>query len=176
MCSALFSTISCDTTGTTFSVKCSFMEIYMEAVRDLLSTNPSAVLRVHESPTRGVYVDGLIEETVRTPADILALVQAGEKNRVVAQTKMNSVSSRSHRCACVCVFCFVLKMTFHRSPFVSVVYLLSTLRKQTKRALFSRVRVLLCWLLTCVVRLGNIPTDMCMCHVCVCFGSMQQVS
>jgi hypothetical protein len=41
------------------------MEVYMETVRDLLgapSGGAAPVMRVHESPARGVFVDGLTDE------------------------------------------------------------------------------------------------------------------
>jgi hypothetical protein len=105
--SSIFASIEADRSGALYTIKCSFMEIYMEAVRDLLGSNPTATLRVHESPTKGVFVDGLTEEYVGSPGEILELLRTGEKSRVVAQTKMNAVSSRSHRHVTVfCVFRF----------------------------------------------------------------------
>merc|ERR1712137_958431 len=71
------------------------MEIYKENVRDLL--HPSApTLSVRESPTKGVYVEGLTEEYVASEEDITELIQLGERSRSVSSTKMNQRSSRSH--------------------------------------------------------------------------------
>lgn len=58
----IFQSIHADTSGTKYVVKCSFLEIYNEQIRDLL--NPSQNnLQVRESPQRGIYV-GDATETV----------------------------------------------------------------------------------------------------------------
>lgn len=57
----MFRYIADDTEGTEFTIKCSFLEIYKERVRDLL--NPKQInLKVHETPGRGVWVEDLTEE------------------------------------------------------------------------------------------------------------------
>lgn len=61
----IFQAISEDTTGTEYTLKCSYLEIYKEQINDLLDTKKKN-LAVHENPTRGVYIDGLTEE-VRSP-------------------------------------------------------------------------------------------------------------
>ena len=56
----IFEKISSDTSGTNYVVKCSFLEIYNEQIRDLL--NPSQTnLQVRESPQRGIYVGDATE-------------------------------------------------------------------------------------------------------------------
>ena len=77
-------------------VKCSFVEIYMEQVRDLLNPQNTTPLRVRESSTNGVWLDGVVEEEVSSEEEALALLQFGEKYRKVAFTQMNATSSRSH--------------------------------------------------------------------------------
>lgn len=78
-----------------FTIKVSFLEIYLEKVRDLL--NPSqANLKIRETRDNDIYVDGLKEIYVNSFEDILALIRKGQKHRVVAETKMNQYSSRSH--------------------------------------------------------------------------------
>jgi kinesin family protein 5 len=94
-CEHIFNYIERDTSGTEFTIKCSFLEIYKEVIRDLL--NPDKVnLKVRESPTRGVWVQDLTEEFVTCEEDIFELLKLGEKYRSVSATKMNAVSSRSH--------------------------------------------------------------------------------
>jgi kinesin family protein 5 len=96
MASQLFKRITEDKEGTEFTIKCSFMEIYKERVRDLL--NPKSVnLKVHETPTRGVWVEDITEEFVATEDDVLELLRLGDKFRAVTPTRMNDASSRSHR-------------------------------------------------------------------------------
>jgi Kinesin motor domain len=84
--------------GTEFFVRCSFLEVYKEVVRDLLSPAPPTKggLRVREAPSRGVWVDGLSEHCVADLGEALNLIRVGEKSRSVAATGMNATSSRSH--------------------------------------------------------------------------------
>ncbi|KAJ8663344.1 kinesin heavy chain [Lichtheimia ornata] len=78
-----------------FTVKVSFMEIYMEKVRDLL--NPAAEnLPIHEDKTKGVYVKGLLEVYVGSSDEVYEVMRRGSNNRVVGYTNMNAESSRSH--------------------------------------------------------------------------------
>ncbi|CAO3622231.1 unnamed protein product [Cunninghamella echinulata] len=78
-----------------FTVKVSYMEIYMEKVRDLL--NPSQDnLPIHEDKSKGVYVKGLLEVYVSSTEEVYEVMKSGGNNRVVAYTNMNAESSRSH--------------------------------------------------------------------------------
>jgi centromeric protein E len=77
-----------------FLVRASFLEIYNEDVRDLLS-NSSQTLQVREDPRRGVFVQSQ-EEMVTDYESLLRLLFQGEKSRTVASTQMNERSSRSH--------------------------------------------------------------------------------
>jgi len=81
-----------------FAVKCSFLEIYNETVQDLLnpSTKLKEGLRVRETPTRGVWVEGLTEHEATDKEDVERLLGLGELNRTTAFTEMNAESSRSH--------------------------------------------------------------------------------
>lgn len=80
--------------GVEFLVKCSFLEIYQEQVMDLLGETGSLQLR--EDMKRGVYVEGLVEQTVLSVAQALDLIREGTRNRHVGATSMNKESSRSH--------------------------------------------------------------------------------
>jgi hypothetical protein len=62
--SQLFAYITRTREDTEFAIKCSFLEIYKERIRDLLNPK-NANLKVRETPSRGVWVDGITEE-VRT--------------------------------------------------------------------------------------------------------------
>lgn len=53
-------------------------------------------LAIREDKKRGVYVDGLSEWVVRSPAEIYGLMERGAQVRATGETKMNEVSSRSH--------------------------------------------------------------------------------
>lgn len=94
-CKHIFDCIESDETETEYTLKCSFLEIYKEIIRDLL--DPAGVnLKVRETPSRGVWVQGLSEHFVACIEDIMDLLELGEKSRATSSTKMNSVSSRSH--------------------------------------------------------------------------------
>lgn len=77
-----------------FVVRASFLEIYNEEVRDLLSSN-NKTLQVREDPRRGVFVQSE-EEIVSDFSSLLDILFRGEKSRAFASTAMNERSSRSH--------------------------------------------------------------------------------
>lgn len=77
-----------------FSVRASFLEIYNEEVRDLLS-NDSRVLQIREDPMKGVFVEAE-EKPVHDFETLLNILFQGDKSRKFAQTSMNERSSRSH--------------------------------------------------------------------------------
>lgn len=94
-CRFIFEHIARNPDHCEFKVTCSFLEIYKEVIKDLL--NPKGVnLKVRETPTRGVWVEGLSEAEVSSHMEVLRLLHQGEEHRAVASTNMNSVSSRSH--------------------------------------------------------------------------------
>ena len=81
---------------TKFLIRASYLEIYNEQVRDLLSANVNARLDIREDPDRGVYVKDLtLHESIDT-AGIIKMMAKGTANRSVGATAMNSDSSRSH--------------------------------------------------------------------------------
>lgn len=77
-----------------FLVRASFLEIYNEEVRDLLS-NSNQTLQIREDPRRGVFVQSK-EEIVTDFDTLLGILFQGESNRAFASTAMNERSSRSH--------------------------------------------------------------------------------
>ena len=84
--------------GLRFSVKCSFLECYNEEISDLLAPSaagPGLCVRDGDA-TRGIFVQGLTEESVLNADDVLALIQRGALQQHQAATKMNERSSRSH--------------------------------------------------------------------------------
>ncbi|OJD30708.1 kinesin family protein [Diplodia corticola] len=110
-CEALFDRIKNEPSpNTTYSVHVSYFEVYNEHVCDLLAhrTNPPVYLKIRESQTDGVYVQGLTDAAVRSHADVERLMKIGDLNRTTAATKMNDSSSRSHA-----VFTINLKQMQH---------------------------------------------------------------
>lgn len=78
-----------------YTVRVSYMEIYMERIRDLL--NPvNDNLPIHEERGRGVYVKGLLEIYVSSVQEVYEVMRRGGSSRAVAATNMNAESSRSH--------------------------------------------------------------------------------
>eukprot|EP00927_Polykrikos_kofoidii_P015388 TRINITY_DN16830_c0_g1_i1.p1 TRINITY_DN16830_c0_g1~~TRINITY_DN16830_c0_g1_i1.p1 ORF type:complete len:802 (-),score=200.43 TRINITY_DN16830_c0_g1_i1:201-2498(-) len=79
-----------------FLVRASYLEIYNEEIRDLLSKNPKAKLELKDHPEGGVYVKDLSNLIVKGVADLGQVMEVGQRNRSVASTLMNNESSRSH--------------------------------------------------------------------------------
>lgn len=97
-CQDLFDTIAskCDGNG---KVELSYLEIYNEEVRDLLSDKigkAAPQLKIRETLNGEVYVSGLSAKEVKSSQEIASFVEEASSRRVVASTAMNAVSSRSH--------------------------------------------------------------------------------
>jgi kinesin family protein 3/17 len=80
----------------TYLVRCSFMEIYNEQLRDLLDYKADKKLSLKENKDHGVYVHGLSLHAVTNIQDIERLMETGTKHRFTRETQMNETSSRSH--------------------------------------------------------------------------------
>ena len=95
---AIFQGIEDADQGIEFTVKLSYVEIYSERVRDLLTARNSGSdnLKIREGTHGGVYIEGVTETYVNSVEQILALMDDGQRNRAVASTNMNETSSRSH--------------------------------------------------------------------------------
>ena len=91
-----------------FTIKLSFIEIYMERIRDLLAddhcTDQPYSLKLRNDEDSGVFVDGVIEEEVAGAKALYRLLAKGNTNRAVGSTKMNAQSSRSHS-VCMLTLC-----------------------------------------------------------------------
>lgn len=90
----IFSQIKEQADDRIFLVRASFLEIYNEEVRDLLSPS-NQTLPIREDPKRGVFVQS-VEEIVTDFESLLRILFQGEKSRAFAATAMNERSSRSH--------------------------------------------------------------------------------
>ena len=95
---AIFQGIEDADSGIEFTVKLSYVEIYSERVRDLLTARNSGSdnLKIREGTHGGVYIEGVTETYVNSVEQILSLMDDGQRNRAVASTNMNETSSRSH--------------------------------------------------------------------------------
>lgn len=79
-----------------FLVAVSYLEIYMEELRDLLKPNSKKVLELREHEQLGVYVPNLHSVLCKNVDDMINVMAQGNKNRTVGRTNMNEHSSRSH--------------------------------------------------------------------------------
>ena len=78
-----------------FLVSVSFLEIYNENIRDLL-TEGEERLEIKEDKNKGLYVQDLSKVACKSADEMLAVMFKGDKNRSVGATAMNEGSSRSH--------------------------------------------------------------------------------
>lgn len=66
----------------------SYLEIYNEQVKDLLSDKPSNLMIV-EDPSKGVIVPDLNEFKVISPEELASLIYMGNQRRTMAPTTAN---------------------------------------------------------------------------------------
>ncbi|RLN94816.1 hypothetical protein BBJ28_00019205 [Nothophytophthora sp. Chile5] len=89
-----------------YRVTVSFLEVYNENIRDLLSdgascssassTPVSEFLDLREDPVRGPVVAGISEVEACNAQEVMKLLRKGNKHRSQEATAANAVSSRSH--------------------------------------------------------------------------------
>ncbi|KAE8354043.1 P-loop containing nucleoside triphosphate hydrolase protein [Aspergillus coremiiformis] len=91
----IFASILTSPSNIEYTVRVSYLEIYMERIRDLLVPQNDN-LPVHEEKSRGVYVKGLLEVYVSSVQEVYEVMRRGGTARAVAATNMNQESSRSH--------------------------------------------------------------------------------
>ena len=91
----IFASILASPGNIEYTVRVSYMEIYMEKIRDLLQPQNDN-LPIHEEKSRGVYVKGLLEIYVSSVQEVYEVMRRGGTARAVAATNMNQESSRSH--------------------------------------------------------------------------------
>ena len=80
-----------------YDVLFSYLQIYLDKVQDLMSP-ASGNLDIVRSESGEVSIPGLVQKECRTRERFIELYEEGDQHRIVAATKMNPVSSRSHSC------------------------------------------------------------------------------
>jgi kinesin family protein 15 len=88
----------------TYTVRASFLEVFNEKIFDLFEpssgsgsgSTAGSSLQLREDSQRGVFVDGLSEEPVRSAMECQELMVRGAQARRVGETALNRESSRSH--------------------------------------------------------------------------------
>lgn len=97
---ALFNKLEIDDAES--SVKCSFIELYNEELRDLISPDENAKLKIYDDNSNSkkgnsaTIVQGMEESHIKSATEGIKLLQNGSLKRQVAATKCNDLSSRSH--------------------------------------------------------------------------------
>lgn len=88
-----------------YLVRASYLEIYQEDIRDLLSKDQSRRLELKERPDTGVYVKDLQSFVCKSVKEIEHVMNVGNQNRAVGATNMNEHSSRSHAIFIITIEC-----------------------------------------------------------------------
>ncbi|KAH7288003.1 hypothetical protein KP509_31G006700 [Ceratopteris richardii] len=77
-----------------YVVRLSYLEVYNESVRDLLSPGRPLILR--EDSKQGTIAAGLTHYEAYSADEIMTLLHQGNQNRTTEPTRANETSSRSH--------------------------------------------------------------------------------
>jgi kinesin family protein 11 len=81
-------------------VKVSFIELYNEGLRDLISQDEAIKLKIYDNTAKKVHtatvVQGMEEKHIRNADEGIKVLQEANLKRQVAATKYNDFSSRSH--------------------------------------------------------------------------------
>jgi len=92
-----------EASGSEFTIRVSFLELYNEELQDLLVPPSTSLaggqekkLKLCEDVKKGVVCQNLEEVTVMSKNDIFEILQRGIKQRATAATLCNKNSSRSH--------------------------------------------------------------------------------
>jgi kinesin family protein 18/19 len=89
------------TRDSNYSVTVSYVEIYNEAIRDLLipekeKTSSSNYLDLRDDPVKGVVLAGATEYAPNSVDEVMNLLYQGNRRRTTEATNANLTSSRSH--------------------------------------------------------------------------------
>ncbi|OLL25760.1 Kinesin heavy chain [Neolecta irregularis DAH-3] len=98
----IFESIENSPSSIIYNIRVSYMEIYMEKIRDLLNPNNDN-LPIHEEKNKGVYVKGLSTVFVSSIPEVYEYIKQGSNARAVSATNMNLESSRSHSIFCLSI-------------------------------------------------------------------------
>ncbi|XP_041968866.1 kinesin-like protein Klp68D isoform X2 [Aricia agestis] len=79
----------------THLVSCSYVELYLEDVRDLLSKDCKK-LTIRGQELNGFYIPEMTSVVCKSAAEMVRAMRAGNRNRASGRTDMNEHSSRSH--------------------------------------------------------------------------------
>ncbi|KAH7855331.1 hypothetical protein Vadar_023797 [Vaccinium darrowii] len=83
-------------TSSSDSIEISYLQLYLESIQDLLSPEKINIPIFEEPKTGKVTLPGALVVKIRDLDHFSQVLQTGEANRHVANTKLNTESSRSH--------------------------------------------------------------------------------
>nr|CAB3259128.1 kinesin-like protein KIFC3 [Phallusia mammillata] len=92
----LFAIIEDRSADWSYTIAVSLVEIYNEALRDLLSSASQQKLDIKMNVDGSLFVQGLTSRQVNNLDDVNKVFETGKLNRATASTNMNEHSSRSH--------------------------------------------------------------------------------
>ncbi|NWW29658.1 KIF12 protein, partial [Panurus biarmicus] len=82
--------------GSDLALSASYLEIYNEQIRDLLSPGPPCTLPLRWSKTRGFYVENQLSVEFESLEAVVSLLLQGSQRRRTSAHALNRHSSRSH--------------------------------------------------------------------------------
>ena len=91
----LFKVVNSDQSKT-YSIKISYVEIYNEVLKDLLTDKSKSPPELRTDPKKGVVLQGAENKAVLNEEEAFKLINMGNKRRTEKQTDRNQFSSRSH--------------------------------------------------------------------------------
>jgi len=91
----IFETVAADPSRL-YMLKCSYVEIYLEEINDLLCAGKDGKNRPLREVSGQFVVSGLVETVVTSVAEVYAVIEKGNANRKVGVSNLNEHSSRSH--------------------------------------------------------------------------------
>ncbi|CAN1333069.1 Kinesin-like protein KIN-UA [Linum perenne] len=80
----------------TDSISVSYLQLYMEAIQDLLDPTNDNISIVEDHKTGDVSLPGATQVEIRDQHSFVELLKFGETHRFAANTQLNTESSRSH--------------------------------------------------------------------------------
>jgi hypothetical protein len=93
----LYSSIEDRSSEAEFLIKCAFVEIHNEEIKDLLHpATPSKSISVREDAHGDIILAGVKEEVVTSFENMIRCLEYGSMFRTTGSTLMNQHSSRSH--------------------------------------------------------------------------------
>ena len=79
-----------------FNIKISYIEIYNEIIKDLLSVNNNSIVDLISDSNKGLILRNALIKQVSNEREAFNLIMRGNKNRTEKNTEYNNNSSRSH--------------------------------------------------------------------------------